>query len=721
MKISTFLKRLPIKLTALIIPLALFLLGWWFGLPPAKESATTASAGEVWTCSMHPQIRQPEFGLCPICNMDLIILDDDGAGGLREISINPEAAALLDLRVTPVVRAPAAHEVRLFGRISADERRIATITSRVAGRLDRLFVDFTGARVTEGDHLAEIYSPDLLVTQRELIEARRAWDAMPTNTSDPVRDTRSRLLNAAREKLRLLQFSDEQIAEIETLNQPTERLTLRTTKSGIVTARMANAGDYVNTGDVLFKIADLSGVWLNLEAYESDLPWLRYGQDLEFGIDALPGRTFHGRIVFIDPSIDPVRRVSNVRVNVENPDLALKPGMFARASVQSTTVGGSHHFDPSLAGKWISPMHPEIIKDTPGSCDICGMALVPIEEFGIIADASPGTVPLLVPATAVLQTGPRAIVYVRLPEEPTPVFEGREIILGPRAGDHFIVASGLSEGELVVTRGAFKLDSELQIKGRPSMMNPDAGLTERPAHDAPESLAAQWQSVPRALHRFLKNPDPAGIGEIKQLIETINTSQLQPDELSLWNEFSRRLLNDLELVTREIANHPEQAAAQTARAIERAGRFLGLPYHPVATTADPQRAAELRTLLAAYLPVAQALADDDDPTAQQAAETLAATAQGEIKPLAQAVASAADIKTRRTAFQPLSDHLIALIREHGTDAVGNAYVVHCPMAFGDTGGDWLSAKPEVLNPYYGDRMLTCGTVTDTLSTQTKPE
>jgi Cu(I)/Ag(I) efflux system membrane fusion protein len=718
MKIPAFFKRLPRKLPVLLIPLALFLFGWWFGLPPREGSGEAAAASsEVWTCSMHPQIRQPAFGLCPICNMDLIILDDDGGGGLREISINPDAAALLDLRVAPVVRAAAANEVRLFGRIDYDERRVATITSRVAGRLDRLFVDFTGARVSEGDHLAEIYSPDLLVTQRELIEARRAWSAMPANTPDAVRDTRVRLLDAAREKLRLLQFSDEKIAEIETLSQPTERLTLRATKSGIVTAKMANAGDYVKTGDVLFKIADLRGLWLNLEAYERDLPWLRYGQDLEFGIDALPGRRFHGRVVFIDPSIDPVRRVSNVRVNVENDDLALKPGMFARATVQSTTADGGHQLDPSLAGKWISPMHPEIIKDAPGTCDICGMALVPVEEFGILAGGADIEHPLMVPASAVLQTGSRAIVYVRLPEGPTPVFEGREIVLGRRAGDHFIVASGLSEGELVVTRGAFKLDSELQIKGRPSMMNPDAGLTERPAHDAPESLAGQWQAMPRVLHRFLQHPDAAGLGEMKRLIETINTEQLQPDELALWNEFSRRLLNDLEAASGDIANHPGQAASQVARAIERAGRFLGLPYQPVAATTDAAIATELRALLADYFTLAKALADDDDPSAKIAAEKLAASAKGELRPLAQAVASATEIKPRRDAFKPLSDRLIAMIRAHGIDAVGNAYVVHCPAAFGNTGGDWLSTKPEVLNPYYGDRMLTCGTVTDTLSVE----
>jgi membrane fusion protein, copper/silver efflux system len=719
MKIPTFLKRAPRKLIAIVIPLLLFFFGWWFGLPPSEKSGDGAAAGsgETWTCSMHPQIRQPEFGLCPICNMDLIPLESDGGGGgLRELSVTPEAVALLDLRVSPVVREPVANEVRLFGRIAYDERLVSTITSRVAGRLDRLFVDFTGALVAEDDHLAEIYSPDLLVAQRELIEARRATDSMAADASAAVRDTRSRLLQAARERLRLLQFSDTQIESIERLREPTDHLTLRAPQAGVVIEKLANQGQYVETGDPLFRIADLTKVWLNLEAYENDLQWLRYAQDVSFEVEALPGRTFHGRIVFIDPEIDSARRVARVRVNVPNDRQALKPGMFARATVRSTTASDGRVLDPSLAGKWISPMHPEIIKDGPGSCDICGMDLVPAEEFGFVADLETRGEPLLVPASAVLRTGARAVVYVRLPERDTPTFEGREIVLGPRVGARFIVASGLEEGEAVVTRGAFKLDSELQIKGKPSMMNPDAGIPETPAHDAPESLTGQWPAIPRALHRFMENPTRERLDALKTLVSAIDPAQLQDDELARWTEFSRRLLNDFAAAGQILESQPAQAAAQVARGVELAGRFLGLPYLPDATAAgDPAITAALRQVIDAYLPVAKALADDDDEAAKQAAAKLVALSDDDLRPLAEAVAAAGEIKDRRAAFQPLSDRLIALIREHGTDAVGNAYVVHCPMAFGNTGGDWISAKPEVLNPYFGDRMLTCGTVTDTLS------
>jgi Cu(I)/Ag(I) efflux system membrane fusion protein len=713
------LKRSPRVLPAILAPVVLFVAGWWFGSPPAARDGGHDHSGEtdrIWTCSMHPQIRQPNPGLCPICNMDLIPLQDGGGGGLREVSVTPEAAALLDLRVAPVVRAPAEAEVRLFGRIDYDERRISTITSRVGGRLDRLFVDFTGALVRKGDHLAEIYSPDLLVAQRELIEAKRAFDAAG-DTSAAVKDTRRRLLEAAREKLRLLQFTADQILKVENAAEPVDHLTLYAPQSGIVTAKFASEGQYVKTGDPLFKVADLSGVWLRLEAYESDLQWLRYAQDVSFTVEALPGRTFHGRIAFIEPEIDPMRRVARVRVNVDNENLVLKPGMFAEAVARAATAADGRVLDPSLAGKWVSPMHPEIVKDGPGQCDICGMDLVPAEELGFIPDADGAPEPLLVPVSAVLRTGQRAIVYVRIGGKEDPAFEGREIVLGARVGERFIVERGLEEGELVVTRGAFKLDSELQIKGRPSMMNPHAGLEERPVGSAPGDLVGQWTVVPRLLHRLLGNPGSEGIRAIASVVEGIDTEWLQPDELKLWNEFSNRLLNELTLAAGEVDARPNAAAARVERALETAGRHLGLPFRPQPPPpADPQVAAGLRAALEAYLPLAKALADDDDEAAAKAAAGMRDTLDaGDLKELASAVASAGDLKARRTAFKPLSDALIARIREDGTDAVGNAWVVHCPMAFGNTGADWLSAEPKIRNPYFGDAMLTCGTVTATLS------
>jgi Cu(I)/Ag(I) efflux system membrane fusion protein len=170
-------------------------------------------------------------------------------------------------------------------------------------------------------------------------------------------------------------------------------------------------------------------------------------------------------------------RTAKVRVNVPNPDGKLKPEMFVRAVVRAQVAADGRVADPELAGKWISPMHPEIIKEGPGACDICGMALVRAEDLGYLAPAADAAaLSLLIPASAPLITGKRAVVYVEAPGAERPTFEGREVVLGPRAGDEYIVESGLEEGELVVTSGNFKIDSALQILAKPSMMSPEGGV-----------------------------------------------------------------------------------------------------------------------------------------------------------------------------------------------------------------------------------------------------
>ena len=198
-------------------------------------------------------------------------------------------------------------------------------------------------------------------------------------------------------------------------------------------------------------------------------------------------------------------------------------------------------------------MHPEIVKDAPGKCDICGMDLVPAAELGFISEVNHNEkLPLLVPASAVLQTGERAVVYVRIPEKTDPTFEGREVVLGPQVGKQFIVENGLSEGDLVVSQGAFKLDSELQIKAKPSMMNPNAGLIEFPANSAPDDLAGQWEPVLRSLARLKSKPDVADQALTGMYHCHQKQSIIDPPtgHAELWDEFSNRLLNRLTIARR---------------------------------------------------------------------------------------------------------------------------------------------------------------------------
>jgi len=443
-----------------------------------KPAAHEQTDVKFWTCSMHPQIKQPGPGRCPLCAMDLIPVTEDHGDGMDELprlTVGRAAAALMEVQTTPVVRRHAEVELSMAGKVEYDETRLGHITARVAGRLDRLYVDYTGVNVKKGDHLVSLYSPQLLAAQEELLQALRAVKELEKSDVGIVRQTARSTVDAVREKLRLWGLTASQIRKIETRGTGEDHITIYSPMSGIVVRKHAKEGMYVQTGTSIYTIADLSRVWVVLHAFETDLAWLRYGQPVTFTVEAIPGQSLEGTIAFIDPVLNDKRRTVRVRVNVPNPDAMLRPGMFVRGRVTAKVAAGGKVMDEALAGKWISPMHPEIVKDSPGQCDVCGMPLVRAEELGYVSPASDAAVPLVIPATAPLITGRRAVVYVRLPGEAdaAPVFEGRQVILGPRAGNHYIVEGGLEEGELVVTRGNFKIDSALQINAKPSMMSQD--------------------------------------------------------------------------------------------------------------------------------------------------------------------------------------------------------------------------------------------------------
>ncbi|MGK0189974.1 MAG: Cu(I)/Ag(I) efflux system membrane fusion protein [Verrucomicrobiales bacterium] len=606
--------------------------------------------------------------------MDLIPLEAGGEGGLREVKVTPEAAALMDLRVTPVVLDSATASVDLFGKIAYDERLVTTTTARVGGRLDKFYVDYTGVELRAGDPIAEIYSPDLLVAQQDLIKATEGLkQAQASGTGNSV-GTQMRLLQSVRQRLQLLQLTEAQIDAIASKETPSEQVTLYARQDGIVTKRHVVEGAYVKEGEALYAVAGLESVWLNLEAYEGDLAWLSAGQKVNFIIEAFPGETFQGKIAFIDPEVDPVRRVVKVRVDVSNEKRLLKPGMFARSM-----VGAPDSTDENKA--------------------------------------------LLVPSSAVLRTGKRATVYVRIAANPEPKFEGREIILGERIGSQFVVESGLSEGELVVTNGAFKLDSELQIKARPSMMNRNSGLVERPAAEAEASLLGQWQPVPRALGRIEnavgRNDTTSAleaIADMKAAIAAVNATTFQPNTLQEWREFSMRLTNALTLAHKASPNDLRIAYSNVLHAVQEAGRYLGLPSAPtrMPKPVSDEMLEALRKTLNHYYPLAAALAADDLRKAIESRDQLVPHLQ-RVNVEARDLLAASDLTTLRVVFAPVSSALIDKVREMGADRVGNAYVVHCPMSFDDKGADWISPNPVVLNPYFGSEMLSCGSVEANLS------
>jgi len=438
---------------------------------PGRQGVTQEQTW--WTCSMHPQIRQPKPGKCPICFMDLIPVSTAGGDiGQRQISFSEAAIKLMEIETTPAERKFVTAEIQMVGKIDYDETRVKYITAWVPGRIDRLYVDFTGITVSKGDHMVELYSPELISAQAELSQASRAAGNIGSETSDLVTRATVATLKAAREKLRLLGLTTEQIGRIESSGEPVTHITIYSPMGGIVIDKKATEGMYVVTGTPIYTVADLSRLWVKLDAYESDLPWIRYGQEVEFTTEAYPGEAFSGKISFIDPMLDAKTRTVKLRVNVDNPEGKLKPEMFVKAIVRSKVAIGGRVMAPEMAGKWICPMHPDIVETKAGSCNICGMDLVTTESLGYVKVDAAGAAPLVIPASAALITGKRAVVYVQQRDADKPTYEGREVVLGPRAGDYYIVKSGLEEGEIVVTNGNFKIDSAMQIQAKPSMMSP---------------------------------------------------------------------------------------------------------------------------------------------------------------------------------------------------------------------------------------------------------
>lgn len=383
--------------------------------------------GQLWTCSMHPQIKMDKPGQCPICGMDLIPLKTNAgssaAADPNAIMMSEEAIALANIQTTKIGKSDPEKMLELYGTIEVDERLSKTQTSHVSGRIESLNVNFTGESVRQGQTIATVYSPELLNAQKELLEAIKMQHIQPA------------LAQAAREKLRLWKFTDSQIEAIEKSGMVAPLMEIKANTVGVVVTKLVNEGDYVNQGSPLYEVANLSQVWAVFDAYEVDLPFLKVGDNLEFSVRALPGKTFTGKVSFIDPMLDPITRTSKIRVVISNSGMHFKPGMYAVATVN-----------------------------------------VAIRQAGN---------DIIIPKSAILWTGERSIVYVKQADSQTPAFLLREVVLGPSLGDSYVIMSGLYEGEEIVTNGVFTIDASAQLEGKRSMMNSEISkpMTGHEGHD----------------------------------------------------------------------------------------------------------------------------------------------------------------------------------------------------------------------------------------------
>ncbi|MDP2088785.1 MAG: efflux RND transporter periplasmic adaptor subunit [Flavobacteriaceae bacterium] len=559
--------------------------GWLFfhslSTVEGEENHSSAeSKAEIWTCSMHPQIRMDKSGKCPICGMDLIPLSQNTSEGMDPdaIRFTKEAAQLANVMTSVVSKQKPIKEIRLYGKVQADERLLQSQVAYIPGRIEKLYINFTGESVQKGQTLALIYSPDLITAQQELLEAAKTKQSFPE------------IYEAAKEKLLQWKLTNQQIAAIENSKKVKTNIDVVSTSNGIVTARRVNNGDYVSQGSVLFEVSDLSRIWVMFDAYESDLQFLKNGNKMEFTIQAIPGSTFNGIISFIDPVIDPVNRVAKVRVEMSNQNQQLKPEMFATGFVKAN-----------------------------------------LDQYQN---------KMVVPKTAVLWTGKRSIVYVKQAGD-DPIFKIREIELGPMLGNSYVVIKGLTDGEEIVTQGAFSVDAAAQLEGKPSMMNSEGGTTstghqqgnETPvvksiqkitisenAKKALEPIINEYVSLQSALASDDFSTSKKQLKNIKTALSKVNMSIFKGDAHNVWMQFEEQLSKSIKVME-----------------------------------------------------------------------------------------SAKDIENIRKHFLNLSVNYVSLVETFGPFSK-KIYLLNCPMANNNKGGDWLSFSKEVKNPYYGKSMLTCGSI-----------
>lgn len=451
------------------------------GTPEAELTAEkTAAEKEIlyYTCGMHPSVRvSPEDyekgnTNCPICNMGLVpVYKEEGEmAGMeadeheameRELRLNARAQRLARVKTEEIQFRHLSREIKTVGEIDYDERKVAFVAAWIPGRIDKLFVNFTGVRVRKGDPLVWIYSPDLVITQQEYLLALETLEKVKESPHGETLEGARSLVDASKKRLLLWGISEKQIEELEEKGEASTHMVIYAPIGGTVVHKNAVEGKYVKEGENLFQIAGLSNVWVLADIYESELAGIKKGQDVEITTFAFPGDTFTGQVSFVDPYLNPKTRTVKVRVDVPNPRMKLKPGMYVNVLLSARVHEGIQGTGKVI---YTCPMHPEVLSDKPGDCPICEMALVEKPQV-------PAGSVLAVPRSAVLDTGERKLVYI---EREKGVYVPKEIEVGPAAvasvdgqkRRFYAVIAGLSEEMRVVTRANFLIDSQSQITGQ---------------------------------------------------------------------------------------------------------------------------------------------------------------------------------------------------------------------------------------------------------------
>ena len=563
------------------------LFGWFFFSNSAtKETehndSETLETNQKWTCSMHPQIMQPEAGDCPICGMDLIPVKTSAEGlNANEFKLTKNAMALANIQTSTVGNSTSKDAtIKLSGKIGENEEANVVQTSYFSGRVERLNISSTGQEVKKGQLLATIYSPELFAAQQELITASSSKESRPA------------LYKAVRNKLKLWKISESQIDQIEASRKVKQNFPIYATVSGTVLVKLVEQGDYVKQGQTLLKITNLNMVWALFDVYENQVELFKKGQDITVTSAAYPNKEFKMKVDFIDPTLNSVTRTVKLRVILNNKKREFKTGMFVEGTIENT-----------------------------------------------ISDKEQG---LMIPSSAILWTGERSVVYLKTnPDEP--IFEMKEITIGKQLGEQYEVIDGLERGDEIVTNGTFTVDASAQLQGKKSMMN----------KEGEETMTGHEGHLGMEMSSITKN---------KRL------------------KVSVKFQEQLKIVF---------------------NNYIKLKDALVKDDADDV-IIEAKNTLSSLTKVDIKLLKDEK------AHTDWMVLHKEIKSSVSSISEETNIKAHRSHFKRLSMHLTSAIETFGINEI--VYSQYCPMADNNNGAYWLSEQKKVINPYFGEAMLTCGEV-----------
>ncbi|GAX62666.1 membrane-fusion protein [Candidatus Scalindua japonica] len=692
------------------------------GNPMQTISQTSTPVTDIlfWTCSMHPQIKQKGSGRCPICDMDLTPMREEPGGGDKAVlRLGERARHLASIRTTPVKFRELEKSVYTLGKIDYNESRVAHVTAWVSGRIEKLYVDFTGTIVKKGEHLVSMYSPDLLSTQKEYLLAYNGAEQSSNSSIQDVISSSQSLLENTKQRLLLWGITEAQIDELERTQTPQVHLTIYAPIGGTIIQKNAVEGMYFKTGDKLFTIVDLSRVWLYLDIYEYDIPWIRYGQAIEVVTESYPGEVFHGNVVFIDPFLSETTRAVKVRINMDNHEGKLKPGMYVNARLKAKLGGKGVVIDSEIMGKYMCPMHPDVISDKEENCPECGMKLELIG--GRTGMFVPGLIqphydcPMKCKGSASDEPGNCPKCKMVLIENEGDKPQGDDAVYV--CSEHIEIQTGLP-GTCPSCQGNLKKSSEKDV-GVLSIPHSAVLITGKR-----NIVYVEKEEGSYVLRDVVLGPKA---DEFYPVIEGLSVGENVVTEGNFLIDSQMQLLGKPSLLFQEGSTFEKTTVAEKDEELRDKGKLSTA--HIIDESILNQMQEVMEDILDNYYRVAASLAADSTEGIDNNLDLIIGNT-GKIKGLGPGIPEnlsviigniendatemkGTGLEESRKKFKDLSKSMIDCIKElHGKNkGAEKMYVYYCPMA----NASWLQKEEGTRNPYFGTRMLKCGSVREVLS------